>query len=146
MSEKRILVVDDDPNDAELTLRALDRVSLRNAVDIARDGQEALEYLERRGPFASRPAGDPAVVLMDVRMPRLGGIEALERIKANPSLRRIPVVMLTSSREESDVLRSYELGSNAYVVKPVAFEEYLETISGLGEFWVRLNEPPPRAG
>jgi len=146
MSEKRILVVDDDPNDAELTLRALDRVSLRNAVDIARDGQEALEYLERRGPFASRPVGDPAVVLMDVRMPRLGGIEALERIKANPSLRRIPVVMLTSSREESDVLRSYELGSNAYVVKPVAFEEYLEAISGLGAFWARLNEPPPRAG
>jgi CheY-like chemotaxis protein len=146
MSEKRILVVDDDPNDAELTLRALGRLSLRDSVDIARDGQEALDYLERRGQYASRPEGNPVVVLMDVRMPRLGGIEALGRIKANPNLRRIPVVMLTSSREEGDLLKSYDLGSNAYVVKPIAFEKYLEAVSGLGQFWGQLNEPPPLAG
>jgi CheY-like chemotaxis protein len=143
MSERRILVVDDDPNDAELTLRALDRLKLRGAVDLARDGQEALDYLERRGQYASRPAGNPAVVLLDIRMPRLGGIEALGRIKANPSLCRIPVVMLTSSREESDLRQSYELGSNAYVVKPIAFEKYLDAVAALGAFWAKLNEPPP---
>jgi CheY-like chemotaxis protein len=146
MAERRILVVDDDPNDAELTLRALARLSLRESVDVARDGQEALDYLERRGQYASRPAGDPAVVFLDIRMPRLGGIEALGRIKANPALRRIPVVMLTSSREENDLLKSYELGSNAYVVKPIAFEKYLETVAGLGAFWGKLNEPPPFEG
>jgi len=145
MQERRILVVDDDPNDAELTLRALEGLKLKDHVDLARDGQEALDYLERRGAFAGRSSGDPAVVLMDVRMPRLSGIEALERIKRNPALRKIPVVMLTSSREEGDVLKSYELGSNAYVVKPVPFEKYLAAVAGLAEFWGKLNEPPPAA-
>jgi CheY-like chemotaxis protein len=141
--ERRILVVDDDPNDAELTLRALEYLRLREAVDIARDGQEALDYLECRGSFAGRATGDPAVVLMDVKMPRVDGIEALGRIKSNAKLKTIPVVMLTSSREEGDLRRSYALGSNAYVVKPIAFEKYLEAVSGLAEFWGRLNEPPP---
>src|SRR5687768_7475802 len=131
MQERRILVVDDDPNDAELTLRALQGMKLNHPVDVARDGQEALDYLERRGAFAERAGGLPALVLMDVKMPRMGGIEALERIKKNPSLRKIPVVMLTSSREERDLLKSYDLGTNAYVVKPVAFEKYLAAVSGL---------------
>jgi CheY-like chemotaxis protein len=145
MQERRILVVDDDPNDAELTLRALQATKLTHPVDVARDGQEALDYLERRGEFAQRTGGLPAVVLMDVKMPRMGGIEALERIKKNPSLRKIPVVMLTSSREERDLVKSYELGTNAYVVKPIAFEKYLAAVAGLAEFWGKLNEPPPAA-
>lgn len=140
---RRILVVDDDPNDAELTLRALERSRLSEAVDLARDGQEALDYLECRGPFAGRSTGDPAVILMDVKMPRVDGIEALGRIKASQKLRTIPVVMLTSSREERDLRRSYELGGNAYVVKPMAFEQYMQAVSGLAQFWGKLNEPPP---
>jgi CheY-like chemotaxis protein len=143
--ERRILVVDDDPNDAELTLRALEDLRLRDAVDLARDGQEALDYLECRGAFAGRATGDPAVVLMDVKMPRVDGIEALGRIKSNQKLKSIPVVMLTSSREERDLRRSYELGGNAYVVKPMAFEKYIEAVSGVAEFWGKLNEPPPAA-
>jgi CheY-like chemotaxis protein len=143
MQERRILVVEDDANDAELTLRALDRLELGSKVDIARDGQEALEYLERRGTFQGRSSGDPAVVLMDVKMPRLSGLEALAHIRANPKLAKIPVVMLTSSRADADLRKSYALGTNAYVVKPVAFERYLEAVTGLGEFWGKLNEPPP---
>jgi CheY-like chemotaxis protein len=143
MQERRILVVEDDANDAELTLRALARLNLGDKVDVARDGQEALEYLECRGTFAARSSGDPAVDLMDVKMPRLSGLEALERIRANPELRGIPIVMLTSSRADGDLRKSYELGTNAYVVKPVAFEKYLEAVTGLGEFWGKLNEPPP---
>ena len=143
MQERRILLVEDDANDAELTLRALARLNLGDKVDVTRDGQEALEYLECRGSFSNRSSGDPAVVLMDVKMPRLSGLEALERIRANPALKTIPIVMLTSSRADGDLRKSYELGTNAYVVKPVAFEKYLEAVTGLGEFWVGLNEPPP---
>jgi CheY-like chemotaxis protein len=145
MQERRILLVEDDANDAELTLRALGRLNLGDKVDVTRDGQEALEYLECRGSFSDRSSGDPAVVLMDVKMPRLSGLEALERIRANPALKTIPIVMLTSSRADGDVRKSYELGTNAYVVKPVAFEQYLQAVKGLGEFWVGLNEPPPAA-
>jgi CheY-like chemotaxis protein len=143
MQERRILVVEDDVNDAELTLRALARLNLGDKVDVTRDGQEALEYLECRGTFSERSSGDPAVVLMDVKMPRLSGLEALARIRANPALRKIPIVMLTSSRADGDLRTSYELGTNAYVVKPVAFEQYLEAVTGLGEFWGKVNEPPP---
>ena len=143
MQERRILLVEDDANDAELTLRALGRLNLGDKVDVTRDGQEALEYLECRGSFSNRSSGDPAVVLMDVKMPRLSGLEALERIRANPALKTIPIVMLTSSRADGDLRKSYELGTNAYVVKPVAFEQYLQAVTGLGEFWVGLNEPPP---
>jgi CheY-like chemotaxis protein len=145
MQERRILVVEDDANDAELTLRALGRLNLGDKVDVTRDGQEALEYLECRGSFSARSSGDPAVVLMDVKMPRLSGLEALERIRANPALKTIPIVMLTSSRADGDLRKSYELGTNAYVVKPVAFEQYLQAVTGLGQFWVGLNEPPPTA-
>ena len=145
MQERRILLVEDDANDAELTLRALGRLNLGDKVDVTRDGQEALEYLECRGSFSDRASGDPAVVLMDVKMPRLSGLEALERIRANPALKTIPIVMLTSSRADGDLRKSYELGTNAYVVKPVAFEQYLQAVKGLGEFWVGLNEPPPAA-
>jgi len=143
MQERRILLVEDDANDAELTLRALGRLNLGDKVDVTRDGQEALEYLECRGSFSQRSSGDPAVVLMDVKMPRLSGLEALERIRANPALKTIPIVMLTSSRADGDLRKSYELGTNAYVVKPVAFEQSLQAVRGLGEFWVGLNEPPP---
>lgn len=145
MQQRRILVVDDDANDAELTLRALARLDLGDKVDVARDGQEALDYLEYRGAFAERSSGDPAVVLMDLKMPRLDGLETLARIRKNPGLSHIPVVMLTSSRADGDLRKSYELGTNAYVVKPVAFEQYLATVAGLGEFWGKLNEPPPPA-
>jgi CheY-like chemotaxis protein len=145
MQERRILLVEDDANDAELPLRALGRLNLGDKVDVTRDGQEALEYLECRGSFSARSSGDPAVVLMDVKMPRLSGLEALERIRANPALKTIPIVMLTSSRADGDLRKSYELGTNAYVVKPVAFEQYLQAVTGLGQFWVGLNEPPPTA-
>jgi CheY-like chemotaxis protein len=143
MDERRILVVEDDANDAELTLRALSKLNLGDKVDVTRDGQEALEYLECRGTFTERSSGNPAVVLMDLRMPRLSGLEALARIRANPNLRGIPIVMLSSSRADGDVRTSYELGTNAYVVKPVAFEQYIDAVTGLGAFWGKLNEPPP---
>src|SRR5688572_30329047 len=142
---KRILVAEDSSNDLELTLAALSENRLANGVIAVRDGAEALDYLYRRGAFASRAAGNPAVVLLDLKMPKVDGIEVLRRIKQDEDLRRIPVVMLTSSREEQDLLRSYDLGVNAYVVKPVAFTEFMEAVRQLGGFWGVVNEPPPIA-
>ena len=138
-----ILLVEDNPRDLELTLEALRRCQLANDIVIARDGAEALDYLCRRGPYVDRDAGDPAVVLLDLKLPKFDGLEVLGHVKADPALRQIPVVMLTSSREERDVVRSYELGVNAFVVKPVDFSEFFEAIQDLGMFWAILNEPPP---
>lgn len=141
---KPILLVEDSPKDIELTLAALEQCQLANAVIIARDGAEALDFLHGRGRFEGRPSGDPAVVLLDLKLPKVDGLEVLEHIKSDPALRQTPVVMLTSSREEQDLVRSYSLGVNAFVVKPVGFEQFFEAIRDLGMFWAVLNEPPPR--
>jgi len=140
---KRILLAEDNPHDVELTLAALEEHHLANEVVIARDGAEALDYLYRRGKYSDRPAGVPAVAFLDLKMPKVDGLEVLRTVKADPDLRNIPVVMLTSSREEQDLLKSYNLGVNAYVVKPVDFQQFVETVSQLGFFWAILNEPPP---
>lgn len=139
-----ILLVEDNLKDLELTLAALAKCQLANQIVVARDGAEALDYIYRRGAHAERAAGDPAVVLLDLKLPKVDGLEVLERMKSDPAQRQIPVVMLTSSREESDLLRSYELGVNAFVVKPVDFNAFFEAIQDLGMFWAVLNEPPPR--
>ena len=140
---KPILLVEDNPHDLELTLIALSRSQLANEVIIARDGAEALDYLNSRGPHAKRQAGNPAVVLLDLKLPKVDGLEVLKAIRSTDGLKSTPVVMLTSSREEQDLLRSYELGVNAYVVKPVDFTEFVRAIADLGIFWAVLNEPPP---
>ncbi len=139
-----ILLVEDNPRDLELTLAALAKCQLANEIVVARDGAEALDYLNRRNAYAERQPGDPAVVLLDLKLPKVDGLEVLEQVKTNPAQRQIPVVMLTSSREERDLLRSYELGVNAFVVKPVDFNAFFEAIQDLGMFWAILNEPPPR--
>lgn len=140
---KPILLVEDNPNDLELTLIALEKSQLANEVIIVRDGAEALDYLLCRGEYASRQAGNPAVVLLDLKLPKVDGLEVLREIRATTGLKSTPVVMLTSSKEEQDLLRSYELGVNAYVVKPVDFAEFVRAIADLGIFWAVLNEPPP---
>lgn len=139
----RILLVEDDPHDVELTLLALGENRLTNDVAVAHDGEEALDYLYRRGVYESRKAGNPAVVLLDLKLPKVDGLEVLERIKAEPNLKTIPVVMLTSSREEQDLIRSYDSGANAYVVKPVSFQGFTEAVSEVGLFWAVINQPPP---
>lgn len=139
---KRILLVEDDPQDIELTLTALAEYNLANEIVIARDGVEALDYLYRRGVFAQRPAGNPVVVLLDLKMPRLNGIEVLRQLKADEQMHPVPVVILTSSRESSDLEECYRLGVNAYVVKPVRFAEFVEAVKQIGVFWALLNEPP----
>lgn len=141
-----ILLVEDNPRDLELTLAALAKCQLANEIVVARDGAEALDYLNRRGPHAERAPGDPAVVLLDLKLPKVDGLEVLEQVKREPHQRQIPVVMLTSSREERDLVRSYELGVNAFVVKPVDFNAFFEAIQDLGMFWAILNEPPPAGG
>lgn len=140
---KRILLVDDSPRDTEMALHALEAHNLANEVTTLRDGAEALDYLYRRGEFAGRPKGLPAVILLDLKMPRVDGLEVLRQIKSDPKLKVIPVVVMTSSREEPDLVKSYELGVNAYVVKPVKFEEFVEAVKQLGAFWAILNERPP---
>jgi CheY-like chemotaxis protein len=140
---KPILLVEDNPNDLELTLIALEKSHLANDVVVVRDGAEALEYLECRGAFVTRTPGNPAVILLDLKLPKVDGLEVLRHIRSSDSLKSTPVVMLTSSREEQDVLRSYALGVNAYVVKPVEFREFVRAIADLGVFWAVLNEPPP---
>jgi CheY-like chemotaxis protein len=140
---KPILLVEDNPKDLELTLAALEQCQLANSVDVVRDGAEALDYLFRQKQFADRSSSDPAVVLLDLKLPKIDGLEVLEKIKSHAELRQTPVVMLTSSREERDLLKSYSLGVNAFVVKPVGFEQFFEAIRDLGMFWAVLNEPPP---
>jgi len=138
-----ILLVEDNPRDLELTLAALAKCQLANEIVVARDGAEALDFLHSRGEHADRTPGDPAVVLLDLKLPKIDGLEVLEKVKRDPAQRQIPVVMLTSSREERDLVRSYELGVNAFVVKPVDFNAFFEAIQDLGMFWAILNEPPP---
>ncbi|MEJ7929010.1 response regulator [Ramlibacter sp. AN1015] len=140
---KPILLVEDDLRDLELTLIALERSQLANEVIVVRDGAQALDYLFRQGEYAARAEGNPAVVVLDLKMPKVNGLEVLQRVRETPSLRSMPVVMLTSSEEEADVVRSYELGVNAYVVKPVEFKQFVTAIADLGIFWAVLNEPPP---
>jgi CheY-like chemotaxis protein len=135
-------MAEDSANDVELTLAALEEHHLANHVDVARDGEEALDYLYRRGAYAGRLPGNPALLLLDLKMPKVDGLEVLRQVKSDPVLKTIPVVMLTSSREEGDVLRSYELGVNAYVVKPVAFADFMDAVRQLGGFWALVNEPP----
>lgn len=140
---KRILLADDSAQDIELTLAALDEHHLANEVVVVRDGAEAWDYLQREGRYARLPAANPGVVLLDLKMPKLDGLEVLRRMRADQRFETIPVVMLTSSREERDVVESYALGVNAYVVKPVAFEEFVDAVKSLGLFWAVVNEPPP---
>lgn len=140
---KPILLAEDSPNDAELTLEALADNNLANRVTHVKDGVEALEYLRCEGKYSQRESGNPVVIILDIKMPRMDGIELLRIIRSDPSLKMVPVVMLTSSREEQDLVRSYELGINAYVVKPVKFTEFVEAVKQLGGFWAVLNELPP---
>ncbi len=140
---KPILIVEDSPNDLELTLNALEKSRLANEVIVARDGAEGADYLFRRGTYAARPVGNPAVVLLDLKLPKIDGLELLKMIRADEETGRTPVVLLTSSREERDVITGYKLGVNAYVVKPVNFAEFVQAIRDLGVFWAVLNEPPP---
>ncbi|HEX8552388.1 MAG TPA: response regulator [Abditibacteriaceae bacterium] len=140
---KRILLVEDSQNDVELTLSALAENRLANEVVVARDGEEALDYLYRRGIWKLRTEGNPAVVLLDLKLPKVDGLEVLQCLKNDPSLRSVPVVMLTSSNEEQDLVRSYDLGVNAYVVKPVGFSGFVEALREVGVFWAVINQPPP---
>lgn len=140
---KPILLVEDNERDLELTLLALERTQLANQVIVVRDGVEALDYLLRRGTHAGRPIGNPALVLLDLKLPKVDGLQVLEAIRETENLRSVPVVMLTSSKEDTDLGRAYELGANAYVVKPVAFKEFVTAVTDLGMFWAVLNEPPP---
>jgi CheY-like chemotaxis protein len=142
-SLRPILLVEDSLRDLELTLAALSRCQLANEVIVMRDGAEALDWLRATGAQKDRPPGDPAVVLLDLKLPKVDGLEVLEAIKGDPGLRQIPVVMLTSSREEKDLVLSYQLGVNAFVVKPVDFNEFFRAVQDLGMFWAILNEPPP---
>jgi CheY-like chemotaxis protein len=142
---KRILLAEDNANDLELTLAALEAHRVANEVDVVRDGAEALDYLYRRGAYADRPHTAPALVLLDLKMPKVDGLEVLRTIKNDPQLRLTPVVMLTSSREEVDLVRSYQMGVNAYVVKPVDFAEFMDAVRQLGAFWAVVNEAPPNA-
>ena len=140
---KRILLAEDNPKDVELTLTALDEHNLANEVVVVNDGAEALDYLYRRGKYAMRADNDPAVVLLDLKMPKVDGLEVLRTIKKDDKLKSIPLVILTSSREEKDLVESYKLGVNAYVVKPVNFQQFIEAVKELGAFWAVINEPPP---
>jgi CheY-like chemotaxis protein len=139
---KKILLVEDNPNDIELTLEALAEHNLANRVIVCNDGVQAMEYLKCEGTFNDREKENPAVILLDIKMPRMDGIEVLHAIKSNSELKRIPVVMLTSSREEPDLMKCYELGVNAYVVKPVNFKDFFSAVKRLGIFWAVLNELP----
>ena len=140
---KTILLAEDSPQDVEMTLAALAEHNLANEVVVVNDGEQALDYLYCRGKFQSRTAGHPGVVLLDLKMPKVSGLEVLRILKADEAMRTVPIVMLTSSREEQDLVASYRLGVNAYVVKPVAFEAFVKAVKELGVFWALVNEPPP---
>lgn len=144
-SLRPILLVEDNPNDVELTLGALRQANLANPIVVAHDGDEALDYLFRRGRHAGRSGPDPSVVFLDLKMPGTDGRQVLQSVRQSTALHHLPIVVLTSSREEADLLETYRLGANAYVVKPVAFESFVAAVSKLGFFWALLNEPPPSA-
>lgn len=138
-----IVLVEDNPDDEELTLAALDEYRLRNPVVVLRDGQEAIDYLFRQGTYAHRSTEQPHLILLDLKLPKVDGLEVLRMIKADPRLRRIPVVVLTSSREEADVITGYDLGANSYIVKPIDFEQLMTTVRTIGSYWLIVNEQPP---
>lgn len=138
-----ILLAEDNPNDVELILAAFKEAHFLNEIQVTHDGEQALDFLFRRGAHAGRNGPPPAVILLDLKMPKVDGREVLRAVRADPQLRHIPVVILTSSREESDLLASYQLGANAFVVKPVDFQDFIAAVSRLGFFWALLNEPPP---
>lgn len=138
-----ILLAEDNPNDVELILAAFKEANFVNEIHVTNDGEQALDFLHRRGPYANQTGPLPAVLLLDLKMPKVDGREVLRHVRTDPLLRHIPVVILTSSREESDLLASYQLGANAFVVKPVEFQEFISAVSKLGFFWAMLNEPPP---
>lgn len=140
---KRLLLVEDSVRDAELILDTLETQHLANQVAHVRDGVEALDFLFRRGTFTDHPEGEPALILLDLKLPKVDGLEVLRQLKANAALSLIPVVMMTSSREEQDLARSYRLGVNAYVVKPLKFSDFVEAVKQVGAFWAILNEAPP---
>jgi hypothetical protein len=145
MSDKAILLVEDNPQDEMLILRALRKINLANQVDVVRDGQQAVDYLSREGEFAGRPGPElPTVVVLDIGLPRLTGLDVLRRLRADPRTRLLPVVILTSSDEERDRLKSYENGANSFVRKPLDFAEFAETVARLGVYWLATNEPPHR--
>jgi two-component system, response regulator len=143
MKIKKILLAEDDPRDVEMTLTALEEHNLRNHVIVVRDGAEALDYLYRRKKFADRTSEQPVVILLDLKMPKVDGFEVLKQVKGDPKLKTIPIVVMTSSRQDQDLIDSYKLGVNAYVVKPVAFDKFLDVVKQLGLFWVLTNETPP---
>lgn len=138
-----ILLVEDDPNDVELTLTALTENNLANKVVSVRDGEEALDYLYQRGKYGARPEANPIVILLDLKMPKVDGLEVLRQIKADEKMKLIPVVILTSSSMDKDLVESYKLGANAYVVKPVDFYNFIEAVKKVGVFWALINEAPP---
>ncbi len=142
---KRILLVEDDPMDMELTLTALEEKKLANEVLVVHDGEEALNFLYSRGSFRMRAPGNPILILLDLKLPKVDGLEVLRQIKNDENLRLIPVVMLTSSREEQDVIESYKLGVNAFVVKPIDFHDFVDAVKEIGLFWAVINEPPPQS-
>ncbi len=143
MGQKNILIVDDSKFDVDLATKALAQYRENHVIDVARDGDQALDYLYCRGHFSERKSGNPVLILLDLNMPKIGGIEVLKQIRTDPLLRRIAVVVFTSSREDRDVIESYEYGANAYLVKPVEFEKYREMVQQVGTFWLQINEAPP---
>ncbi len=145
MKDRTILIVEDNPDDETLVLRALKNCNVTNEINVVRDGAEALDWLFRTGAHEGREGGDPAVVLLDLKLPKIDGLEVLKRIREDERTRRLPVVVLTSSDEQEDMIRSYDLGANSYVRKPVEFGAFSEAVSRLGLYWLLLNEPPPEA-
>ncbi len=143
MNTRKILLAEDDPRDIELTLAALEEYNLVNEMVVARDGVEALDYLYRRGAFTDRPPGNPVVIMLDLKMPKVDGLEVVRQVKSDPELKMIPIVILTSSQMERDIVESYNLGVNAYVVKPVEFENFLKAVKQIGLFWIITNQSPP---
>lgn len=141
MRLRPILLVEDSPEDVELTLNALAEYNVSNKIEVVRDGEEALDFVFCRGPWAARPADPPLVVLLDIKLPKVDGLEVLRQVRTDPSTRHVPVVMMTSSREGPDIQTSYELGANAYVVKPLSFGEFSEAVRRIGMFWILTNEP-----
>ena len=144
IKEKIILLVEDNPDDELLTLRALRRNNIANRVVVVRDGAEALDYLFARGAYADEKTALPTVVLLDLKLPKVGGLEVLRQIRSTPRTRMLPVVILTSSKEEADMIKGYELGCNSYIRKPVDFEQFIDSVKVLGMYWLVINEPPPK--
>jgi CheY-like chemotaxis protein len=142
MDNRRILLIEDDPDDAELIVTGLRRSNLGNEIDVVRDGVEGLDYLYRRGDYAARTTPDPLLILLDLKMPRIDGRQVLQQVKADPRLRHVPVVLLTSSAHEKDVAMGYDLGANAYVVKPVHFRDLIDAVAQIGLFWIVVNRTP----